>query len=193
MNTRLTLKKLVSASILAMTLPMANIALAHDKVAQEGKQSAHCERGQYGHKHGFHHESKHHGFKHGNHAGMPHYLHGLALTEAQKDQMFAIRHEQAPAVREQHKQHHALKQALREATHAPAFEDAKVQQIATDLANLERDQMIMHARTQAKLLALLTPEQREKAQAFKQAHGKRTGFKWHSKSHRHSMSEHQKM
>jgi Spy/CpxP family protein refolding chaperone len=45
--------------------------------------------------------------------------------------------------------------------------------------------VLMRARTQAKVFALLTPEQRTKAQAFKhdRVHGERTGFRSHGKSH----------
>jgi Spy/CpxP family protein refolding chaperone len=186
---RLTLKHLLSASILAVSLPMANIALAHD-----GHQGgAHCERGHYS-QHEQHHGFKHHGL--GHHAskdGVPHYLHGLELTQTQKDQLFALRHEQAPILREQQKQRHALHQALRETSQAQAFDDAKAQEIASGLANLERDQLLMRARTQARILALITPQQREKAQAFNAAHakGERTRFKFHDGHQQHH--QHRKM
>jgi protein CpxP len=183
---RLTLKHLLSASILAVSLPMANIALAHD-----GHQAgAHCERGQ--------HSKQHHGLRHhGHHAsndGVPHYLHGLDLTQTQKDQLFALIHEQAPILREQQKQRHALHQALRETSQAQAFDDAKAQEIASGLATLEREQVLMRARTQAKVFALLTPQQREKAQVFKEARakGERTAFKARN-GRLHHHQEHHKM
>jgi protein CpxP len=181
---RLTLKHLLSTSILAVSLAMANIALAHD-----GHQAgAHCERGQ--------HSKQHHGLRHhGHHAsndGVPHYLHGLDLTQTQKDQLFALIHEQAPILREQQKQRHALHQALRETSQAQAFDDAKAQEIASGLANLEREQVLMRARTQAKVFALLTPEQRTKAQAFKDARakGERTAFKFRNGRQQHHQEHH---
>lgn len=163
MNTRLTFKQLSSASLLAMTLPLANTAFAHDMSSTDGKQNVECKRG-----HHAHHQSAHkHGFRdRSNGDGVPHYLRSLTLSQAQKDQIFTIRHEQAPAIREQQKQRHTLLQDLRETTQAPAFDDAKAQQIAASLADLEREQVLMRARTQAKVFALLTPEQREKAQFF---------------------------
>jgi periplasmic protein CpxP/Spy len=186
MNTRLTLKQLISASILAMALPLAAPAFAHDG-QHEGKQSAHCERNHHGQKLGFSH--------HGNKDGVPHYLRGLDLSQSQKDQLFTLRHEQAPIVREQLKQRHELMQALRDTTQAQSFDDAKAQQIAAGLANLERDQVLMRARTQAKVFALLTPEQRTKARAFKhdRAHGERAGFKSHGKSHHRDGDQPRKM
>lgn len=186
MNTRLTLKQLISASILAMALPLAAPAFAHDG-QHEGKQGAHCERSHHGHKQGFN--------RHGNKDGVPHYLRGLDLSQAQKDQLFTLRHEQAPVMREQLKQRHELMQALRDTTQAQSFDDAKAQQIAAGLANLERDQVLMRARTQAKVFALLSPEQRTKAQAFKhdRAHGERAGFKSHGKSHHRDGDQPRKM
>jgi protein CpxP len=187
MNTRLTLKQLISASVLAMALPLATSAFAHDGKQNDGKQGAHCERSHHGQQHG----SK----QHGNKDGVPHYLRGLDLTQVQKDQLFTLRHEQAPVIREQQKQRHELMQALRDTTQAQSFDDTKAQQIAAGLANLEKDQVLMRARTHAKVLALLTPEQRAKAQAFKEqrAHGERTGFKYHGRFHHHGSDQRSKM
>ena len=192
MNTKFTLKHLFSASVLALALPLASTAIAHegehDGVNRHGlnkaRQGAHSEKG--GHR-------SHQGhYRHHNKDGAPHYLRGLELSQTQKDQLFQIRHEQAPVLREQQKQRRELMQALHDTTQAPAFDDAKAQQIAAGLANLERDQILQRARTQAKVLALLTPEQRAKAEEFKknQAHGERTGFKGRNTHHNH---QHQKM
>lgn len=187
MNTRLTLKQLISASVLALALPLASPAIAHDGLQLDSKQGAHCERNHHGHKHGFNHRA--------NKDGVPHFLRGLDLSQAQKDQLFTLRHDQAPIIREQQKQRHELMQALRDTTHAQSFDDAKAQQIAAGLANLERDQVLMRARTQAKVYALLTPEQRTKAQTIKENHakGERTGYKFHGKSHHHGSDQHRKM
>jgi Spy/CpxP family protein refolding chaperone len=95
---KLTLKHLISASILAISLPLAGTALAHDGHTA-GKDNAKCERGHFhqGKHHGFKHQGfKHHGFKQGHQDGVPHYLHGLTLTQAQQDQLFDLRHEQSP-------------------------------------------------------------------------------------------------
>lgn len=153
---QLTLKQLVSASVLALALPLATPAFAHD--AQPNcKKGAHCERAHHRGNHGQHHGSK---------DGVPHYLRGLELSQVQKDQLFTLRHKQAPVMREQQKQRHKLMQALRDTTQAQSFDDAKAQHIATGLANLERDQVLMRARMQAKVFALLTPEQRAEAQPY---------------------------
>jgi Spy/CpxP family protein refolding chaperone len=192
---KLTLQHLISASILAISLPLAGTALAHDGHTA-GKDNAKCERGHFhqGKHHGFKHQGfKHHGFKQGHQDGVPHYLHGLTLTQAQQDQLFALRHEQAPVLREQQKERRALYQALREASQAPAFDDAKVQQIATGLANLEREHVLMRARNQAKIMALLTPEQREKVSAFKLERAQRKHTERTSYHHHHGDQSQRKM
>jgi Spy/CpxP family protein refolding chaperone len=86
-----------------------------------------------------------------------------------------------------------LHQALREASQAPAFDDAKVQQIATGLANLEREHVLMRARNQAKIMALLTPEQREKVSAFKLERAQRKHTERTSYHHHHGDQSQRKM
>jgi len=94
----------------------------------------------------------------------PPYLRGIDLTDAQKDKVFAITYAQIPAMRDQGKQRHQAMDELRALSNAPAFDDAKAQQLADKLAGLEKQQVLARVRNEAKILAILTPEQRQKLQ-----------------------------
>lgn len=171
MNTKLTLKQLVAASILAMSLPLASVAVAHEGGPDgRAEKGAHCEKG----------ARMHHGM--GKH-GLPPYLRGIQLSETQKDEVFNLMHAQVPVMRDQHKQRLQLMQELRATSQADQFDDAKAQQITNQLAGLEKEKTLMRARNDAKIFALLTPEQRQKAREAKMqkrwGHGEHTGFKSH--------------
>ena len=152
-----TIKKLLAISTLAIALPFAN--LSH---AESGK---HCEK---------------HGSKSGHHArmgqnnmgqnGMAPHLHALNLTQEQQDKVFAIMHEQAPAKYAQHKQQRETRQALRTLAQADTFNEAKAQQLTDQLAKQEKENAMSRLKTEAKITALLTPEQRQKAREFKPEH-----------------------
>jgi Spy/CpxP family protein refolding chaperone len=93
--------------------------------------------------------------------GAPPFLHGLDLSEAQQDKVFAILHAQAPYLREQDKAAMKARKALHDMAHATQYDDAKAASLAQAgaqaLANIELQQV----RTEQKLLAVLTPEQRK--------------------------------
>lgn len=172
------IKHLVAATFIAMTLPMASSAIAneHDQSHEHDQKGAHCQ------KHGNHHAKQSWG--HGQSHNQAHFLRGLNLNEAQKDQVFAIVHAQEPIIREARKQHWALKKELFTVTQAEQFDDAKAQQLANKIATLEQSKVLSRARTHAKLLAVLTPEQREQSRARIEkmreghgAHGEQASFK----------------
>lgn len=93
--------------------------------------------------------------------GMQRMLRGLDLTEAQRDQIFEIRHAQAPAMRAQMKAVHAARKDLRELALAPAYDAAKAQASADALAKATSQMALMRIDTMRKVLAVLTPEQRK--------------------------------
>lgn len=157
---KFSLKQVLLASFLAVSLPAA--ALAHAE--HDGDKGQRCERGGI--------------FQHGVHEGKPPYLHGLDLTSAQEDQLFNLNYAQIPAMRDQHKQHRQLMEELRATAQADKFDDAKAQQLADKVAKLEKEQVLARARHDAKVFALLTPEQRNKAREFKfEEHGFRHGVR----------------
>lgn len=88
-------------------------------------------------------------------------------------------HEQAPTKYAQHQQHRETHEAIRLLGQADTFDEAKAQQLTDQLAQLEKEKAMSRLRTQAKIAALLTPEQRQKARELKarahDRHGMRHG------------------
>ena len=93
--------------------------------------------------------------------GEPPFLRGLDLNEAQQDKVFAILHAQEPYLRDQGKAVAKAHAALRELAHAAQYDDAKAASLAQAGAQAMANIMLQHVRTEQKLLALLTPEQRK--------------------------------
>lgn len=96
--------------------------------------------------------------------GGPTLFHGIALSEAQEDQVFAILHAEQPYLREQAKAAGKAREALRALAGADKYDDAKAAALAQAAATASANIELQHVRTRQKLLAVLTPEQR-KAQA----------------------------
>jgi Spy/CpxP family protein refolding chaperone len=101
-------------------------------------------------------------------AGEPHemramrWLRKLNLTEAQRDQIFRIFHDQASATREQMKRVHRAHEALRRAALSPGFDRAQARSLAHAEASALSDMVLMRAETLSRVAAVLSPEQREK-------------------------------
>ncbi|NRR31184.1 Spy/CpxP family protein refolding chaperone [Oxalobacteraceae bacterium] len=89
------------------------------------------------------------------------FLRGIELTEAQQDKLFAILHAQAPFLREQGKAADKAHAALRALNKAAAYDDAKAAALANSAAQAMASIALQQVRTQQKVLALLTPEQRK--------------------------------
>jgi Spy/CpxP family protein refolding chaperone len=146
---KFSIKQALLASFIAISLP--SVALAHAE--HDGDKGSHCEREGMS--------------QHGMHDGKPPYLRGLDLSSAQEDQLFNLNYAQVPAMRDQHKQHQQLMEELHATAQAEKFDDTKAQQLADKAAKLEKDKVLTMARHDAKVFALLTPEQRKKAREFK--------------------------
>lgn len=93
----------------------------------------------------------------------PAFLHGVRLDDAQQDKVFAILHAQAPMMREQAKAARQAHEALRAMGTAVPFDDAKAAVLAQSGAKAMAAMALQHARTEAHIYALLTPEQRRQA------------------------------
>jgi len=93
--------------------------------------------------------------------GLPPVFHGLDLSEAQQDKVFAIVHGQEPAVRELGKALRKAHEALAAIAKAAQYDDARAvaqtQALGQAVAGLE----LQRLRTNQKLLAVLTAEQRK--------------------------------
>lgn len=93
--------------------------------------------------------------------GRPPFFRGVELTEAQEDKVFAILHAEAPYLREQRKAAGKAREALRALAGADKYDDAKAAALAKEAATADANIALQHVRTQQKLLAVLTPEQRK--------------------------------
>lgn len=94
--------------------------------------------------------------------GRPLFLRGVELTEAQDDKVFAILHEEKPYLREQARAAARAHEALNELAGADKYDDAKAASLAQAAATAMANMALQRVRTEQKLLALLTPEQRKK-------------------------------
>lgn len=97
---------------------------------------------------------------------LPPLLHGIKLSEAQQDQVFAILHELAPRLREQAKIVRHSGEALRALVVAASFDEAKARALAQSEAKARAEMGLLIARSDSQLLALLTPEQRLQREAM---------------------------
>jgi|SRR5689334_867906 len=98
----------------------------------------------------------------GRHGGgsMMH-LRGLNLTQAQRDQVFKIYHDQEPAVHEQMKQVQAARQQLMQLASADRFDEASARQAADAQAKALSNLAVLRAQTMYRVREVLTPEQRQ--------------------------------
>jgi Spy/CpxP family protein refolding chaperone len=104
--------------------------------------------------------------------GLPPFLHGIELNEAQQDKVFAATYAQAPELREQEKIAFKAHAQLRELAASSAYDDAKADALANTAAQAMAKISLLQARLEQQLLAVLTPEQRQQAQ---QLHDGRQG------------------
>ncbi|MRW93694.1 periplasmic heavy metal sensor [Duganella sp. FT80W] len=105
--------------------------------------------------------------------GLSPFFHGVELTEAQEDKIFAILHAEAPYLRDQGKAARKASEALRELAKADKYDDAKAAALAKEAATAEANIALQRVRTEQKLLAVLTPEQRKKQADEKPRHPQR--------------------
>ena len=104
---------------------------------------------------------------HGRHGGgygegpmMP--LRSLDLTEAQRDQVFKIFHEQAPAMHEQMKQLRDARHDLAQAAAGDQYDAARVRAAAEAQGKAVTQLALLRAQTMQRVHDVLTPEQRAK-------------------------------
>ena len=96
---------------------------------------------------------------------LPPYLHGIELTEAQRDKIFELQHAQAPRQREQMKALQQSMAALHALSGSEHFDPKQARLLADTHAKALSEVIVMHAESAAKIRTLLTQEQ--KAQADK--------------------------
>src|SRR5207302_9147588 len=99
----------------------------------------------------------------GHHGGGPMmHLRGLNLTDAQRDQVFKIFHDQEPAVHEQMKQVRAAREELTKLATADRFDEARARQLADAQAKALSNLAVIRAQSMYRVREVLTPEQRQK-------------------------------
>lgn len=98
---------------------------------------------------------------------MPPFVRELKLTEAQRDQIFKIMHEQAPAMREKAKEARKARTDLRALTFSGNYDEAKVKALAETEAQAMAALTQLRAAGANQIYQLLTPEQRKKADELK--------------------------
>lgn len=104
--------------------------------------------------------------------GLPPFLHGIELSEAQQDKVFAATYAQAPLLREQQKIAFKAHEQLRALAASSAYDDAQASALASTAAQAMATISLQQARLEQQLLAVLTPEQRKQTE---QQRERRTG------------------
>jgi protein CpxP len=168
-------KRLVLGAALAMALPLAAFAqsAAPAGPGADGPRPEHRWHGQGGQGgehggkegHGMHHHGMH---GHHHHGGMMRLLHGVKLTDAQRDKMFAIHHAMEPQAYEKFKVLRKSHEDLRGAATSPNYDEAKVRAAIEAGAHAKADLQLMRVRAEHEVFAMLTPEQKAQVEQNKQ-------------------------
>jgi Spy/CpxP family protein refolding chaperone len=95
----------------------------------------------------------------------------LNLTDAQKEQVKAIIDAQGAAEEARHVKLEDLHKQIEAATANGQFDEAQVRALANQQAQLMADSMVEHIRAHSKIYALLTAEQRAKADQLHKGEG----------------------
>ena len=105
-----------------------------------------------------------HGGRGKDHAGMmEHVTRELGLTTEQQTQVKALFEGMHAAEEARHTKREELRKQLDEATKNGQFDETRVRAIANEQATLMADSLVEHERMKSKIYAILTPEQRTKA------------------------------
>lgn len=112
----------------------------------------------------------------GMHGGMmPPHLRGLNLTEAQRDKVFEIMHNQAPAMRDKAKAWRKAEDDLRALAAAPDYSDAKARSLADAAAKAKSEMTLARVKAERQVFEVLTPEQRKQLAEMKPSDEPRRG------------------
>lgn len=101
--------------------------------------------------------------KKGGHDGLPPFLKGIELSNEQKTQITTLMKQEHASAETHHQQRGALMKDLHQVSNAETFNAQQAENIANQLANLEKEEFLTRARNGHKIFSLLTPEQRQKA------------------------------
>ena len=107
-----------------------------------------------------------------------HLSQALNLTDAQKEQVKAIMDAERTAGEARHAKLHEIQKQIEAATANGQFDETVIRGLANQEAQLMADQKVEHIRVHSKIYALLTAEQRTKAEQMHKRggpHGRRHG------------------
>lgn len=107
---------------------------------------------------------------------IPPYLHGLELTEAQQDKLFALMHDHAPNERDQLKRAVKAMADLRRLAASDHFDADKARILAENHGQALTQMALMHAELNANVRSLLTPDQRRQLDDGRSRVESRRGF-----------------
>lgn len=102
--------------------------------------------------------------------GVPPYLRGIELSEAQQDRIFTIVHGQVPYLREQGKARDKADRALFALHRAEKYDDAAAVKLAQAAAQADANITLSHLRTAQKVLGVLTAGQRKSLDERRNGH-----------------------
>lgn len=170
MNMRKSIKTFLIASSVALAVPMA--AHARGGMDWGGEGGGRCEAGMM----------KHHGGHHGDH--MMRGMRGLDLSDAQRDQIFELKHALAPKMREEIKAVRAARAQLRDMAMSDSYEEAKVKELTEARAAAMARMAQLKMRNQHEIQQVLTPEQREQLKQRAQKVGEKKGKRMQDKGGR---------
>ncbi len=94
---------------------------------------------------------------------LPPFLLGLDLTEPQQDKIFELLHSQEAIMRAQHKAAHKAMEEMHLLAASDHYNPSEVRPLADKLAKAIADTLVLQTATEARIRALLTPEQRKPA------------------------------
>jgi Spy/CpxP family protein refolding chaperone len=114
--------------------------------------------------HGFQGPGGHGGGGHGHGEMLEHMARELGLTDAQKEQVKAIMDATEATAEGIHAKLEEVHKQLDAATANGQFDEAQVRTLANQQGQLEADMTVEHMRAMSKVFAILTPEQRVKAE-----------------------------
>ncbi|GGY16930.1 Spy/CpxP family protein refolding chaperone [Paludibacterium paludis] len=104
------------------------------------------------------------------HPGLFGLLHRVDLSDAQKDTIFAILHEQAPTLRDAMKAMRNANRALKDLALSGKYDETRAAALADDIAAAHRRMALLHAATDARVVAVLTPSQRDRLKDLQTRH-----------------------
>lgn len=97
----------------------------------------------------------------------PPFLHGLSLSDDQRDRIFDLMHAQAPTMHDQAKAIHKTLIELRRLSMSGEYSETRAKVLAEANAQAIAVMAQMHARTDNQIYQILTPEQRKQVEEQK--------------------------